>query len=96
MFFSVCGSATWIELRATGETARPRAAAPHRELTPQEAQIARLARSGLSNPQIAAQLFLSARTVQDHLGKVVTKLETTSRRHLAQALPGSGRDGPTA
>jgi DNA-binding CsgD family transcriptional regulator len=84
------------ELRATGETARTRAAATHGELTPQEAQIARLARSGLSNPQIAAQLFLSPRTIQYHLGNIFTKLEITSRRQLRQALPGSSHDGPMA
>jgi DNA-binding CsgD family transcriptional regulator len=75
------------ELQATGETVRTRAAATQGELTPQEAQIARLARSGFSNPQIAAQLFLSPRTVQYHLAKVFTKLEISSRRQLEQALP---------
>jgi DNA-binding CsgD family transcriptional regulator len=79
------------ELRATGENVRPRAADAHRELTPQEAQIARLARSGLSNPEIAAQLFLSVRTVQYHLAKVFTKLGISSRHQLWQALPGSDR-----
>jgi DNA-binding CsgD family transcriptional regulator len=75
------------ELQATGETVRTRAATTHGELTPQEAQIARLARSGFSNPQIAAQLFLSPRTVQYHLAKVFTKLEISSRRQLERALP---------
>ncbi|MFI0454156.1 helix-turn-helix transcriptional regulator [Actinomadura sp. 6N118] len=75
------------ELLATGETVRKRAAATRDQLTPQEAQIARLARGGLSNPEIAAQLFLSPRTVEYHLGKVFTKLEITSRHQLRRALP---------
>jgi DNA-binding CsgD family transcriptional regulator len=81
------------ELRAAGETVRKRAAATHGELTPQEAQIAWLARSGLSNPQIAAQLFLSPRTVQYHLAKVFSKLEISSRRQLERALPDSANAG---
>jgi DNA-binding CsgD family transcriptional regulator len=84
------------ELRATGEIVRRRAATTRGKLTPQEAQIARLARSGLSNPEIAAQLFLSPHTVAYHLGKVFTKLEISSRHQLRQALPDSGRDGPMA
>ena len=56
-------------------------------LTAQEAQVARLAREGLSNPQIGARLFISTRTVQYHLGKVFTKLGISSRSQLEQALP---------
>jgi DNA-binding CsgD family transcriptional regulator len=78
------------ELRATGETARKRTAATRdEELTIQEAQIARLAREGLSNPETGARLFLSPRTVQYHLGNVFTKLGITSRRQLRSILPAS-------
>jgi DNA-binding CsgD family transcriptional regulator len=76
------------ELRATGETARKRTIEHAAHLTAQEAQVARLARDGLSNPEIAARLFISTRTVQYHLGKVFTKLGISSRGQLHRALPG--------
>ena len=76
------------ELLATGETARKRTVQVTAELTAQEAQVARLARDGLSNPQIGARLFISTRTVQYHLNKVFTKLGITSRGQLHRALPG--------
>jgi DNA-binding CsgD family transcriptional regulator len=75
------------ELGATGETARKRTVATRVELTVQEAQIARLARDGLSNPEIGTRLFLSPHTVQYHLGKVFIKLEITSRSQLHRNLP---------
>ena len=75
------------ELLATGETVRKRAIETRDELTPQEAQIARLASERLTNPEIAAQLYLSHRTVEYHLRKVFAKLGISSRRELAAALP---------
>jgi DNA-binding CsgD family transcriptional regulator len=77
------------ELLATGETVRKRRVDTRDELTPQEKQIARLARDGLSNPDIGARLFLSPRTVEWHLRKVFTKLEIRSRHELSSALPSS-------
>jgi ATP/maltotriose-dependent transcriptional regulator MalT len=70
------------ELVATGETVRKRSAETRDELTPQEEQIVRLARDGLSNPEIGTKLFLSSRTVEWHLRKVYMKLGISSRREL--------------
>jgi len=82
------------ELAATGETARKRtqpAKTPgemaREPLTPQEAQVARLAREGLSNPEIAARLFITANTVKYHLSKVFTKLGITTRGQLHRVFP---------
>ncbi|MFL5975941.1 MAG: LuxR C-terminal-related transcriptional regulator, partial [Solirubrobacterales bacterium] len=75
------------ELLATGGRVRKRSVDTRDELTAQEWQIARLARDGLSNPEIGARLFLSPRTVEWHLGKVFTKLGVTSRMGLHDALP---------
>ena len=77
------------ELLATGEHARKRMPETRDELTSQEEQIARLARDGLSNPEIGARLFLSPRTVEWHLRKVFTKLGIRSRHDLSHALRGS-------
>src|SRR4051794_30752761 len=75
------------ELSATGEKVRRRTIETRDELTAQELQIARLARDGLSNPEIGARLFLSPRTVEWHLRKVFGKLGIHSRRELLNALP---------
>ena len=75
------------ELRATGTRVLKRTAGTPDLLTAQEALIARLASQGASNPQIAAQLFISTATVAYHLGKVFAKLGVTSRSQLARALP---------
>jgi DNA-binding CsgD family transcriptional regulator len=80
------------ELQATGEKVRKRTVDTRDDLTAQERQIARLARDGLSNPEIGARLFLSPRTVEWHLRNVFTKLGIRSRRELANAL--AGPDSP--
>lgn len=79
------------ELLATGEKVRGRTIETRDRLTSQEAQIAQLANDGLTNPEIGARLFLSARTVEWHLGKVFAKLNVSSRRDLRAALPKAGQ-----
>src|SRR4029077_12955828 len=82
------------ELRATGETVRKRTVPAARTarvtdtLTAQEAQVARLARDGLSNPEIGARLFISPRTAAYHLSNVFTKLGIGSRSPHHRVLPG--------
>jgi DNA-binding CsgD family transcriptional regulator len=81
------------ELDATGETARKRIVAPGEEqLTAQEAQIARMARDGLSNAEIGARLFISTHTVHYHLGKIFSKHGISSRSQLDRVLS----EGPAA
>jgi DNA-binding CsgD family transcriptional regulator len=74
------------ELWATGETAGKHSVADPGKLTAQELQIAKLARDGLTNPEIGTRLFISARTVEYHLGKVFTKLGIASRAQLDDGL----------
>jgi DNA-binding CsgD family transcriptional regulator len=79
------------ELLATGETVRANRAETREELTAQEAQIARLAGEGKTNPEIGAELFISPRTVEWHLRKVYPKLSISSRRQLQEALADAAR-----
>jgi DNA-binding CsgD family transcriptional regulator len=90
--FEPMGSAAFAqrarrELLASGETVGTRTLEERPALTAQEAQIAQLARDGLSNPDIGARLFISPRTVQYHLHKVFAKLDISSRTELHLALP---------
>ena len=75
------------ELLATGQRVRKRTVETREDLTTQEAQIARLARDGVSNAEIAERLFISRSTVEYHLHKVFTKLGISSRHQLEHALP---------
>ena len=83
------------ELLATGEKVRKREVDTYSQLTPQEEHIVRLARDGRTNPEIAAELFISTRTVEWHLRKVFAKLGIASRRDLHNALPPRGQHTPS-
>ena len=90
--FSRMGAAAFAErarreLSATGETVRKRIVETLDELTTQEAQVARLAAQGHTNPEIGAQLFISPRTVEYHLHKIFPKLGISSRKELRRVLP---------
>jgi DNA-binding CsgD family transcriptional regulator len=87
--FERLGAEPWAEraraeLRASGETARRRDPSTLSQLTPQELQIARCVAEGMSNKQVAAQLFLSPRTIDSHLRNIFSKLAITSRTQLAR------------
>jgi DNA-binding CsgD family transcriptional regulator len=89
--FEALGANSWAdrarsELRASGETARRREASTLAQLTPQQLQVARFVAEGMSNKEVAAQMFLSPRTVDAHLRNVFTKLGVASRARLAQQL----------
>ena len=70
-----------------GERVRKRRVETREELTAQELQVVRLARDGLSNPEIGARLFIGPRTAEYHRHKVFTKLQIGSRTELQRALP---------
>jgi DNA-binding CsgD family transcriptional regulator len=95
--FERIGAEPWAaradrELRATGETARRRDPSTIHQLTPQEITICRLVAEGLTNREIGARLFLSARTIEYHLRKVFPKLGITSRSELIRL--DLGESGP--
>ena len=94
-FFEGLGAKLWaerarVELRASGRTARKRDPSTTADLTPQELQIARFVAEGLTNREVAAQLFLSPRTIDFHLRNVYRKLDISSRTALARFDLGSG------
>ncbi|HEY7069279.1 MAG TPA: AAA family ATPase [Acidimicrobiales bacterium] len=82
------------ELQATGETVRKRSVETRDLLTAQESQVARLAATGLTNPEIGAQLFISPRTAEYHLAKVFSKLGIRSRRQLRGRIAQLDHDAP--
>src|SRR5439155_12641354 len=86
--FEDLGAGRWAEraaaeLRASGETARRRDVSTANDLTAQERQVAALVRQGLSNRDVAAQLFVSPRTVDFHLRNLFSKLGVSSRTELS-------------
>jgi DNA-binding CsgD family transcriptional regulator len=87
--FETLGATLWaerarVELRASGQTARKRDTSTRDELTAQELQIARFVGEGLTNREVAAQLFLSPRTIDFHLRNVFRKFGISSRTALAR------------
>ena len=96
LFRSPWAERAQAELRATGETVRRREPAELGRLTPQELQVARFVAQGLSNREVAAQLFLSPRTIDFHLRNVFSKLGLTSRVELATLSLGTPQTQPAS